>query len=291
MPPVARPLFVPRRIENRRAGEMLKKLVVVAGGAALLLGLFFGRDAASYVSTGWRQMRGAVTESVPVSFQINRARDLIKALDGDIKKNSVVIAREEVEIDRLQREVDRNVKSLAESKEKILRLTKDLERGDSSYDYGHRTYTVKQVKADLEHRFSRYQTSEATVNKLQQILEARQRGLLATREKLQAMESQKRQLEVEVANLEARQKMVEVAHAASNINFDDSRLSRTKELIADIQARIEVDEKMVGADVIVQGEIPLDDETQADADITQKVTEYFSNSKPAESETLVKAGE
>ena len=53
----------------------------------------------------------------------------------------------------------------------------------------------------------------------------------------------KRQLEVDVENLEARLKMVEVAQTASNYQFDDSQLGRVKELIGDLRSRLSVEEK------------------------------------------------
>lgn len=266
---------------------MLKKVFYVGAGAALLLGLFFGRDAFSYVSTGWGKVHRAVHDSVPVTFQIERARKMIKDLDPEIRRNMQVIAREEVEVDKLQKQVQKNEKELAKSKDDILRLKGDLERGDSSYVYAGRSYNEKQVKADLSNRFARYQTCEATTDKLDKILSARQKGLLAAREKLEAMLTSKRQLEVDVENLEARMKMVEVAQTTSNFNFDDSRLARTKELITDIQSRIDVAEKLVGSEGSFHNEIPLDGDTE-DSDITQQVTDYFSTPK-AESDALVKA--
>ncbi len=39
---------------------MIKKAMLVGAGAVLLLGLLFGRDAASYVSTGFGRMRLAI---------------------------------------------------------------------------------------------------------------------------------------------------------------------------------------------------------------------------------------
>ena len=46
----------------------------------------------------------------------------------------------------------------------------------------------------------------------------------------------------EVENLEAQMKMVEVAQTASEFNFDDSQLSRTRKLLDDIRTRVEVAE-------------------------------------------------
>jgi hypothetical protein len=94
----------------------------------------------------------------------------------------------------------------------------------------------------------------------------------------------KRQLEVEVENLEARAKMLEVAQTTSEFNFDDSQLSRTRELINDINTRLEVGEKLINQDVQLHDRIPLDDEEAASSeDVLDAVTKYFSESPELES--------
>src|SRR4029079_13430960 len=110
----------------------------------------------------------------------------------------------------------------------------DLKRGDSTFFYCGRSFSPKQVENDLTRRFEQYKVKEATLGKLTQVLSARDKGLEAGREKLKAMQAAKGQLEVDVANLEARQEMVKVAQTTSEFNFDDSRLARTKQLIKDI---------------------------------------------------------
>jgi hypothetical protein len=88
------------------------------------------------------------------------------------------------------------------------------------------------------------------------------------------MVSARRKLDTDVENLEAKRKLVEVAQASSDYVFDDSQLSRAKELITDIRTKLEVAAKLANADVSVQAEIPLQD--SAPADITDQVTEYFN---------------
>jgi hypothetical protein len=132
---------------------------------------------------------------------------------------------------------------------------------------------VKQVETDLTSRFERYQTKDATLQKLGKIVDIRGRGLAAAQEKLKAMIAAKRQLEVEVENLEARLKMVEVAKASSEFNIDDSQLSRTRQLLSDIESRIEVDAQLVNADDLVLDEIPL--ETPAEnVKILDRIAEF-----------------
>jgi chromosome segregation ATPase len=130
---------------------------------------------------------------------------------------------------------------------------------------------------DLANRFQHFQTLEGTVAKLQKILQARENCLNAAREKLEGMLAAKRQLEVEVENLEARLQMVEVAQTTSEFNFDDSQLSRTRELINEIGTRLDVTEKLLNQEVQLYDRIPLDGEPGTNGeDILDQVTDYFS---------------
>jgi len=265
---------------------MIKKAFWVGAGAVLLLGLLFGRDAMSYVSTGFGRMRVAVNDNVPVGFQLDRAKQMIKDLDRPIQNSMHLIAKEEVEVARLERQVSKKQQDLAKAKTEILRLKGDLERGESNFVYAGETFSEKQVKDDLARRFGRYEVSVATNDKLRQILSARHKGLAAAREKLTAMEGAKRQLEVDVENMQARQKMIEVAQASSEINIDDSQLARTRELIGDISSRLDVAEKLVNTDTQLHGEINLEEPEVSD--ITEKVTKYFSGETKSSNDSVVK---
>ena len=122
--------------------------------------------------------------------------------------------------------------------------------------YGDRSYTVEEVKTDLAHRFDRYKTNEATLASLKQIRQARQKSLAAARQKLEGMLAAKRQLQVEVENLEARTQMVAAAQTTSNYQFDESQLGRVKELVSNLKTRLEVAEKLVNAEADFPGRNP-----------------------------------
>lgn len=252
---------------------MLKKGLLVAAGVLLVSTLFFGRDLFSYVKTSLGWVHDSVKDSVPITFELERARKMIADLAPEISRHKREIAREELELQRLAGQLQVDEEQLAKNWQEIQRLRTDLANGGSTFVYAGHSYTAKQVETDLTHRFDRYETREATVDKTQKILEARQKGLTAAQDKLKAMIAAKRQLEVEVENLEARLKMVEVAKASSEFSIDDSQLSRTRELLKDIEARIEVDAQLVNADDLVQDEIRLE-EPAADTPILDRITQY-----------------
>jgi glutaredoxin 2 len=254
----------------------VKKGILIGAGVLVLLGLLFGREGFSYAKTSLGWVRQGVRDSVPVEFEIGRARQMIKDLDPEIHKNMHLIAKEEVEVAHLREQLGAAEKNLAKNKSDIERLNADLKRGDSTFVYAGKSYTQEQVEIDLARRFELFKVKEATLSKLRQILAARENGLVAGREKLKEMQSAKSKLEIDVANLEARLEMVKVAQSTSEFNFDDSQLARTKELVKDISARIDVAETLVNAETTYPGQIDLEEAPASD--IAEQVTNYFQQS-------------
>lgn len=257
---------------------MIKKIVILAGGTLLVGLLLFGRNTISYIRTSVGSVRETVQNSVPVEFQIDHARHLIKDLAPEVRKNMHIIAKEEVELQRIEEQIAAAESRLVKEKDNIMRLKGDVASDKPTFQYAGRSFTLTEVKSDLANRFERYKTSEATLNSLKGIHEARQRSLAAARQKLDGMLAARRQLQVDVENLEARNQMVAAAKTTSSFQFDDSQLGQAKELVAGLRTRLEVDEKMVNAETEFQGEIPMDKATPQN--IVEQVGDYFADKTP-----------
>jgi len=252
---------------------MFRKAFFIVSGACLALVLLFGRDAASYVATTYNRITGAVKDSVPVEFQIDRARTMVGDLQPEIRRSMHIIAKEEVALEQLNKQIEAAAEKAEKDKREILHLQSDLGQQKDVYRYASRTYTADQVREDLARRFNRFKVADDTLASLTNMRDAREKNLDAAQQKLAAMINARRKLEVDIQNLEAKRKLVEVAQASSEIIFDDSQLARCKELITDIRTRLDVAAKLANADVNVEVEIPLDE--AAPADITDQVAEYF----------------
>ena len=264
---------------------MIKKACLGVATVGLVTLFLFGKDAYSYLSTSYRRVTESVEDSVPIEFQIDRARDLVRDLEPEIRRCMHVIAKEEVEVQQIDEQIGSLNKQAAKEKDEMLRLQSDLSSGKSVFRYSGRRYVVNEVKQDLARRFARYQTGDATLASLRDMRDARQRNLDAAREKLQSMMASQRQLNVEVENLEAKLKMVEVAATSSDLKFDDSRLARAKQLISDIRVKLDVAAKVANADVEFVDGIQLE-EAQTD-DIAERVAEYFHLDLASDHEVFV----
>ena len=257
---------------------MIKK-VVFAGCGLMVLGLLcFGHEAFSYIRTSAGCLKDSVKNSVPVEFQIERARRMITDLKPEVRRNMHIIAKEEAELERLGQRIEESEARGENDRQKLMRLKDDAQSGKSVFRYAGRSYSCAQVKADLANRFERFKTAEATLQSLRKIHLARERSLDAARRKLEGMLAAKRQLLVEVENLEAQRQMVAAAQTTSNYHFDDSKLGRVKELISDLQIRLDTEKKLVEAEDYFHDEIPL--EAATPDNIVDQVTSYFEKEQP-----------
>ena len=263
---------------------MCKKFVFM--GIAGLLGavLVAGTGTWSYVRTGVHQASESVRNNVPIEWEIKRARQMIEDLKPEIHKNLQVVVQEEAAVARLGDEIGVKEQQLAKSRDSIMRLKGDLESGSIRFVYAGRSYSQDQVREDLSNRFKQFQVHEQTTQKLTQVLNAREKNLDAARRKLDGMLNAKRELEVEIENLQARLTMVEVAKTTNPVSIDDSHLSNTRQLLDDIRNRIDVAERMAASEGALEGSIQLDEPTSPE--LLDEIADYFGEGR-AEIETLV----
>lgn len=268
---------------------MLKKTIIGASVVALAGMACLGRDTWSYCYTSFRTVRQAVKSEVPIEFEVQRARDLVAQVDGEIRKCLHVIAEEEVNLDHLRKEIDTQVTQHARQKEQILVQRQDLRSNKTAYTYGGRIYTVSEVEQDLADRFERYQSVDETLKSRRQVLNARESSLGAARRKLDSMLDSKEQLLLQVENLEARYRTLQAAQVASNISLDDSHIARTRQLIAELSKQVEVKQKLVDGVGNTTGLIPVDLPTEVKPGITAQIDSYFGGS--VEEKPVVAEGE
>ncbi len=264
---------------------MLKKVIIGASVVAVVGGMVFGRDSWSYLTTSVSSVRQAIKREVPIEFEVQRARDLVAQVDGEIRKCLHLIAEEEVNVEDLKKDVDQQLASHQRSKEQILVQRRDLDQKKDTYNYSGRIYTVSEVEHDLADRFSRYQTVEETIGSRRQVLTARERSLSAARSKLDNMLDSKEQLMVQVENLEARLKTLQASQVASTVAVDDSQIARTRQLISHLNKQIEVRQKLVDGAGSVSGLIPIEVSAEPRPNITAQIDKYFAS--PAEVQPVV----
>jgi peptidoglycan hydrolase CwlO-like protein len=260
---------------------MLKKIVIGTGTAALLGSLIFGRDVVNYAQTAWSATREAVKREVPLEFQIERARTAVAQLAPAIEKTTKVIAEQQVDIEHLNKAIEQRTADLQGAKETMMTLKHDLESGRSSFRYANVEYTAYDVRRDIRTRFERFKAAEAMLERDRKIQKARSTALFAHEKQLDQMLSQRKDLEAQVEQLEARLQTIRAEQSVSAPAIDESELSNVKRLIAEVNKQLDVQEKLLdSAGQFGTGLIPVEAKPAIEVgNVTAEIDAYFSPAK------------
>ncbi len=271
---------------------MCKKVTLGVLGLMLVGGLLFGGKVIPYVQTAFHKVKSSAQDSVPISFQIDAAKAQLSKIDPEIKQMVWQIAKEKAQVKKLAARLNKQEGQLSTQYKEMMTLREHVSSGEEFYvGTNGKAYTNERVEEDLRHRFAMYQTAEKTRDKSAQILKLRESSLDSAIAKLDEAKKQQRELEVQIENLAARHRMNEVVSTASQINIDNSQLSKTRQMLEDIDARLAAEEEMMNLIPKYTGQIPVgSEEYSTDTDIMEEMDAYFdkSDSKDeAEEEDLV----
>jgi len=219
--------------------SMMKKVVTGALLGAGALALVFGTAAPSYVKTAFHKVRTGAKDAVPIQFEIERARQMITDLDPAIKSNIETLAKYDVEIGHLKKEIVATHENLNKEKSTILALrealTKDVRPASNGV-----TYSKEDVTRELASRYDHYKRTQETLTAREKTLEARQKAYASAQAQLDTMHVKKQELLSRLDQIEAQLKSVEATQTANDLSIDDSALSQVKQTILDLEKRLEV---------------------------------------------------
>lgn len=258
----------------------LKMGAIATVGLGLAGGLLFGKDVASYVRSSAKGVRTVVKDSVPIEFELRRARDLLEEIIPEMHANIRLIAQEEVEVAALKGEIAKSQEGLEDERVKIKTLRGSLESPRTQYVFAGRQYSRGDVKADLAARFERVKESELVLASKERLLASRENSLNAAVQLLEKTRSQKRILENKVETLASQYRIVKAASVGSKVQVDNGKLAQTEKLIAQIQKRLDVAERVLAHESRFIQAIPVD--SVLEADLVAQVDEYFQQHEAPE---------
>lgn len=264
--------------KTERCGSMGKKLLIVAiavVGVALVLK---NTDLGSHAKLWWKNTKSDVKKEVPLEWEIDRLRMEISSLSCEEKKHINVMAEEYVGIQNLERDIERMKESLAAQWKRIDVMTADLKKGEQYITYGGERYSADRVKTMLKHDFNAAKDGEKGLETKQKMLEERRTAYEQAKADLYAMRHTQRELETQLATLEAEVKALRVAQTRSKYNYDDSKLSKTKEGVENLKTRVAVEKKKLDLQAEFNPVAPvLDKQPEQKKDILQEIDDYKNN--------------
>ena len=256
-------------------------MAVVVGGFLLL-----GSDFSSMIKTSARSIQSSVKQSVPVEFELNRAKEKINEILPDLQSQVRMIAEEEVSISRLEKEVQQDADRLDSQEKQLTDLRGQMRTQQVSFSVGRMTLDRQQVANHLQSRFDHFKQARLSLESKQRLLEKRSQGLSAAVAVLEQMRIRQSELGLKVEALAAQHRLIKASQIESGTLVDGSQLSSADQLLDQIETRLAVAERVMNyqADPF---EAPESKEDVSADVVLSEIDAYFSPTENLPSESRV----
>lgn len=259
---------------------MKKLLIIGIIGAVAVVAIVKKTNVCSYASTLVSTVSAQAKEQVPTKFELERIRNEITALDGDISQMIRPIAEYKSAIEKLRKDIAKGETTVATRKKDLLDVVKDLE-ANKAFVVNGRPYTNEQVRRQVDRDTADLKKIEKQVKAQQQILDAKELSLKATQEQLAKVISKKREYEIRLAQIEAEEETLQVARIGSTIKIDNSRATQIEEALAALEQKQSVDrnEQILRTNDLVN--VPLQDRNRTPDDLNAIRNYLEGNAEPS----------
>jgi hypothetical protein len=244
----------------------------------LIGGVCFGTGFPSYLRSSKNMLKIAVKDSIPVEFEIQRARDLLEDLIPEMHANLRIVAAEEVEVANLENEIESQRESVAAERGKLKKLRTTLDTQLASYQFGGRRYERVELVEDLSRRFEHLRTAEMLLKGKKDLLRNRQRSLDAALRKLEKTRLSRIELQSQIEALEGQFRLVEAQSAGSGFQIDETKLAQTERVISELKKRLAVAQRVLAREAKFIELIPV--EVPNEASVVERVDAYFAKKGP-----------
>jgi len=259
--------------------------VIVGGFGALC----FGTNFISYVRSSSRIIETKVRDNVPIEFELQRARHHLEDLVPEMHANLRLVAGEEVEVANLERELTREIESIATERASIRKLRTALDTRRANYSFGGREYLRDEVVEELSRRFEHLMTAEKLLEGKENLLRSRRHSLAAAVQRLDRTRTARLELAAQIEQLEAQFRLVQLQGNGGEFQLDQTQLAKTESVIGELKTRLEVAQRVLARKSRFVEMIPVS--AVSEDHVVDRVDAYLRNpGDEAEATALVQDG-
>jgi len=221
---------------------MFKKVAIVGAAGLLAAAVLTQTKVGSYLSHRLDRADKYLESKIPPEEEVRRIKSEVANLDKDIDKARGSVAEERWAAKDMKGKVEEkktqveNSRQAAEARGKML---KEVSTG-SRVKWDGREINFDRAKDLLQSQVTAHKNLEKELKALETMQAVRERTRDLAEQHLQALVTQKSELEAAVTALEADIKMAKIEQVESKYQNDGTRMADIKESLANLKKRIEV---------------------------------------------------
>ena len=221
---------------------MFKKILVVGAAGLLIAAVLTQTKVGKHLTRQWDRAEQYLENQVPPEEEIARIKKEVASLDRDIDKAKGDLALENVEVRELTEKVSElrarteKSRSAVEARGRMVKEATDTR----FVKWDGRPIDFSRAKQMLAEEVKSHRNLEDQFRANEKMLAAHEQTRSLAEKHLQALISEKAQMESAVTDLEALIKQVKIEQVQSKYQNDGTRMARVKEDLAKLKKRIAV---------------------------------------------------
>jgi predicted nucleic acid-binding Zn-ribbon protein len=256
---------------------MCKKVMVIATlavvAAVVIIG---GRRVVSYGRYLKQQAREAIDSRIPPEQEIARLRMELRNLERDDGRHFERVARQGIEVDRLEKRAASFQEKLAKDENRIRAMKTSLVGEGEFVTHNGSRFSRVDFQSELRETAASFKTDEATLASLRDQLSAKKQSYERNRKELSNLKLQRQQMATELQQLETALEKERQAQAQAENTLDDASYRRLRKEMDNIQDRIKVMAKVRELKSAVNSPVRADEERREhDAQIDTYIDNRF----------------
>jgi len=221
---------------------MCKKLGILAAVAVVGTLVVSQTRLASYVGTAWNRITVKAHKQVSPEFQIERARFLAGKLTNDIETQKGVVADETVKLNELTRSVETARKNVERRRDELAAVRGQIDGGEVKVSLNDkRTVPAGEAEKELAREYKTWTLMDDELKSREKLLSVQKQKKDLAEQQLNTLFSKKRELEVRIAQAEARLSELRMQQARTNSVRGDNTLAEVNELLGDLERETELE--------------------------------------------------
>jgi peptidoglycan hydrolase CwlO-like protein len=219
---------------------MLKKVFVV-GAAGLLVAAVLTQTKVGNVAWGWiDRCERHIDSKIKPEDEIRRIKKEVSSLDKDVDKAKRNLAEEIVEVRNLTKETDR-LRLAVENSRKAVEARRAVFAGDDKFvKWDGRTINVATAKDNLAREVATHKHLAGELKAQEEMLAIHERSKTLAEQHLQALITEKANLEKLVTDVEANIKLAKIEQVESKYQNDGTRMAKVKKDLAELQKKLDI---------------------------------------------------
>lgn len=226
---------------------MFKKVAIVGAAGLLTAAVLTQTSVGHYLRVKMCKMDDHFESKISPEEEIRSIKKEVRNLDKDIDKARSSVAEERVEAKLLKSRVEDKRVSAAQARTAVEKRGEMVKEASSKQyvSWDGRNVPYDRAKELLQAQVTAYKNVEKDLKSTEKMLAVRERTRDLAEQHLQALITQKAELEAAVVELEADIKVAKIEQVESKYQNDGTRMAEVKDSLAKLRKRIEIQREKI----------------------------------------------